>query len=145
MLGSSPWQKLRKRYFPFDGNKALGPNGFSFFQKFWTIVENDLKVLLKDFYHDRLNIDRLNYAFIELILKKNRKMTVKDFRPISLLNSLYKIITKILSWRLAKFFPDLVIQLTFIKGRSSVDYFLSTLEMLAYCKRSGKKRKCFVS
>lgn len=63
----------------------------------------DLLVLLEDFYHDQLDLEKLNYAFMVLIMKKIEKITVKDFRPISLLNSLYKIISKILALRLTTF------------------------------------------
>lgn len=48
-------------------------------------MENDLKVPLEDFYHDQLDIDRLNHAFVMFVPKKDRKMTFKNFRPINLL------------------------------------------------------------
>lgn len=57
-------------------------------------------VLPEDFYHYKLDLKRLNYAFVVQILKKIGEIKVKDFRSISLLNSLYKIISKILALRL---------------------------------------------
>lgn len=100
--------EINKMVFSFDGNKASDLDGFSFFPRFWAIIGEDLKVLLEDFYHERLDIDRLNYAFVVLIPKKDGKMTIKNFKPINLLNNKHKIIAKILSRMLAKFLPYLV-------------------------------------
>lgn len=67
--------------FSFEGNKAPGLDGFlfSFFQRYWLLVEEDLLILLDNFYHDRLDIDRLNYVFIVPIPNKARKMSERDF------------------------------------------------------------------
>jgi hypothetical protein len=45
--------------------------------------------------------DRLNTAYITLIPKKEGADQVKDFRPISLVHSFAKLITKLLANRLA--------------------------------------------
>jgi hypothetical protein len=42
----------------------------------------------------------LNATFIALIPKKPRVVDVKDFRPISLVSGVYKIITKVLANKL---------------------------------------------
>lgn len=134
---------IKETVFSFDGNKALGQDGFSFFffQRFWNIILVDLLALLNDLYIDALDLERFNYAYITLIPKKEGALSMKDFRPISLLNSLYKIISTILSRGLTSFLLGLidVSQSTFVKGRSIVECFLSAHEMLVFCKRSGEK------
>jgi hypothetical protein len=67
----------------------------------------------------------LNSAYITLLPKKSEAIEVKDFRPISLIHSFAKIVTKILANRLAPKLPDLVSvnQSAFVKGRSIHDNF----------------------
>nr|GEX44072.1 RNA-directed DNA polymerase, eukaryota, reverse transcriptase zinc-binding domain protein [Tanacetum cinerariifolium] len=62
-----------------------------------------------------------NSSFIALIPKISDTNTVKDFRPISPIGSLYKIVAKILVNRLVSVLGDIVneVQSPFIAGRSS--------------------------
>ena len=61
----------------------------------------------------------MNSTFISLIPKKDRSIKVKDFRPISLVSSVYKIITKVLATRLSEVLSDTISenQSAFILGR----------------------------
>ena len=88
-----------------------------------------------------LDLSWWNFAYITLIPKKEGSLSIQDFRPINLLNSLYKLIIKTLSRRLSQYLPDLIedSQSAFIKRRTIIDCFLYTHEMLAYCKRTGAK------
>ena len=52
----------------------------------------------------------MNSTFIFLIAKKERSIKVKDFCPISLVTSVYKIITKVLATDLMRFFPILFLK-----------------------------------
>lgn len=55
------------------------------------------------FEHDKLNLDRLNYAMITLIPKEpEAKNLKKKIRPISLINCSFKIFAKLLNNRLIK-------------------------------------------
>jgi hypothetical protein len=68
----------------------------------------------------------LNSANIALLPKKDGAEEVSDFRPISLIHAIAKIIAKLLALRLAPFMNDLVsnAQSAFIKKRSIHDNFL---------------------
>jgi hypothetical protein len=70
---------------------ALGPDGisFMFYKKNWDIVKNDIMALFQDFYGGKLDIFRLNFAVISLILKEPDATTMKKFRPISLINCIF--------------------------------------------------------
>lgn len=78
------------------GDKALGPDSFSisFFQKCWHIVKSNLMKVFEKFYFSKEFYDQLNNTFITLIPKKHDAKDLKDDRPISLLSSVYKIISK---------------------------------------------------
>jgi Reverse transcriptase (RNA-dependent DNA polymerase) len=58
-------------------------------------------------------------SFIFCIPKHRDTQTGLDFRPIALLNSDYKILTRILAWRLKPYLPDLIssTQTGFVPGR----------------------------
>ena len=85
-----------------EGDKASGPNGFimAFFQKCWSVVEKDVMALF-DHFHRSLEFDRsLNASFLSLIPKKNNALNIKDFWPINLVSSVYKLLSKVLANRL---------------------------------------------
>lgn len=87
--------------FSLGTDKAPGPDGFSalLFQRYWHLVCRDLLDLFHSFYNNNIDMLRLNLAYITLISKKGA-YEPNDFKPISLLNIPYKIITKVLSNRL---------------------------------------------
>jgi hypothetical protein len=81
---------------------ASGPDGFTiaFFRSYWSIVKADLMNSSHNFYeHERL-VKSLNATFITLIPKKLGHLEARDFRPINLIGSIYKILTKVLESRL---------------------------------------------
>lgn len=47
-------------------------------------------------------------SFISLVPKRDRPVRDKDFRPISLVSSIYKIITKVLACRLREVLSDTI-------------------------------------
>ena len=50
----------------------------------------------------------LNATFITLIPKKNAASEVRDFRPISLVGGVYKIIVKVLATRLRTVMEEII-------------------------------------
>lgn len=113
----------------FKGDKPPGPDGFNlfFFQKCWSIVNMDVWKVVDTFYNKGSFVKSLNATFIALIPKKKGAVEVKDFRPISLLGSVYKIISKLLAERLKAVISKLVSsnQNAFIKGRQISDAVLA--------------------
>jgi Reverse transcriptase (RNA-dependent DNA polymerase) len=88
-------------------------------QKYWEWVSQDLLSTIMAFYHNKLDLWRINQAYIILIPKKTNSVTPADYRPISVLSAILKIITKILATRLQPFLKQLIHnnQTTFVKGR----------------------------
>ncbi|GJQ92236.1 RNA-directed DNA polymerase, eukaryota [Tanacetum coccineum] len=77
-----------------------------------------------------------NSSFTALIPKIHDAKDVKDFRPISLIGSLYKIIAKILANRLTLVISDLVsdVQSAFITNRQILDGPFILNELISWCK-----------
>nr|GEZ31712.1 RNA-directed DNA polymerase, eukaryota, reverse transcriptase zinc-binding domain protein [Tanacetum cinerariifolium] len=86
-----------------------------------------------------------NSSFIALIPKVTDTKFVTDFRPISLIGSVYKVVTKILAKRLAMVISDLVsnTQSAFVAGRQILDGPFILNEILAWCKRKKKQAIIF--
>lgn len=82
------------------GDKAPSPNGFTmaFFQKCWCLLERDVMAFFADFHRQSIFKKSLNATFLCLCLipKKINMVNIKDFRPISLVGSLYKLLSKVL-------------------------------------------------
>ena len=78
--------------------KAPGPDGMTamFYQKFWDIVKEDLTRMVNQFLFDGTMAQGLNDTNICLIPKTEKPNEMSKFRPISLCNVSYKIISKVL-------------------------------------------------
>ena len=73
-----------------------------------------------------------NSTFLYLIPKEQNPSSIKRYRPISLCNSSYKIISKIISNRMKKVIPNLISenQGGFIAGRNIYDNFVMVQEAI---------------
>nr|GEV96418.1 hypothetical protein [Tanacetum cinerariifolium] len=102
--------KIKKAVRDYGTDKAPRPDGFtfSFYRRFWYLIDNDVYAVVKHFFIHGEIPKGCNSSFIALITKILDANLVKDFRPISLIGSLYKIIAKILANKLAGLLGDIV-------------------------------------
>ncbi|GJV95839.1 hypothetical protein Tco_1547416 [Tanacetum coccineum] len=130
--------EIRTAVWNCGDNKSPGPDGytFEFFKKFWDLLGPELCDAVEYFFiHGRFS-KGCNSSFIALIPKVIDAKFVNDFRPISLIGSIYKVVTKILANRLALVIADLVsdTQSAFIAGRHILDGPFILDEILNWCK-----------
>lgn len=136
-------EEIKSAIWGCGANKAPGPDGFSleFYRKYWDTIKSDLFLAIKQFEKTGVIEPGCNASFITLVPKVADPVSLNDFRPISLIGSLYKVISKILAERLKKVISTVISpeQTAFIKGRSILDGPLITTEILSWLRRCKKK------
>lgn len=117
--------ELRSALDSMEPDKAPGPDGFPvrFYLSCWDIISADLLRMVKKSQSCSKIGGGINSAFLALIPKEKGAANFSRFRPISLCNSSYKLITKIIANRLKKILPAIIPenQGGFIKGRKILD------------------------
>ena len=126
----------------FMNNKTPGSDGFTieFYRFFWPAI-------------GPIMVDSFNYAFengemsisqkrgiLSLIPKKDKdKKYLKNWRPISLLNNDYKIVTKTLALRLEKVLPTIISanQTGYVKGRYIGESIRIITDMMSFTKKKN--------
>nr|GEY06562.1 RNA-directed DNA polymerase, eukaryota [Tanacetum cinerariifolium] len=139
-------EEIKKAVWDCGIEKSPGPDGFTFgfYKKFWDIIERDVVAAVKSFFHSGIFPKGCNSSFLTLIPKIPDAKLVKDFRPICLIGSLYKIISKVLANRLVLVLGDLVneVQSAFVADRQILDGPFILNEVYQWCK--SKRKQSFV-
>ncbi|XP_059654907.1 uncharacterized protein LOC132301687 [Cornus florida] len=134
-------EEIKNVTMQFKPDKAPGPDGFPtrFFQKFWEIVGQDVVNGVLHFFNNGNLPKGVNSTFLTLIPKSNHGDKIANYRPITLCNITYKIISKLLAYRLSSVLPNLIgpEQSAFIKNRRLHDNFLLVNDLV---KGFGRKK-----
>ena len=90
--------------------KASSPDGMSaiFYQTYWEIVGLEVTHAVLSILHSGYMLQNINSTHIALVPKIKNPAKISDFRPISLCNVIYKIVSKILANRLKRVLPLVV-------------------------------------
>lgn len=93
---------------------------------------SDIWVVVEEFRKRRKFVKAINHTMIALIPKKQYCESMADFHPISLCNSIYKIIAKAMSSKLKKILPKKISknQNGFTPGKEIMDNIVLVLEVL---------------
>ncbi|RVX13392.1 Transposon TX1 uncharacterized 149 kDa protein [Vitis vinifera] len=140
-------KEVRKAVFQLNKEKAPGPDGFTIavYQECWDVIKEDLMRVFFEFHTKGVINQSTNATFIAMVPKKSQTFKISDYRPISLVTSLYKIIAKVLSGRLRKVLHETIFgsQGAFVEGRQILDAVLITNEVVDEKRRSGEEGVVF--
>ena len=124
--------------------KSPGSDGLpiEFYSAFWDILCDPLLSVLNDSFRIGSLCASQREALLRLIHKRDDKRLVKNWRPISLLNSDYKLASKIITERLRRVMPSIVHsdQTCSVTGRSifsNLHLIRDTLDMINKTDESG--------
>ena len=133
----------------WDSNryKSPGPDGvhFGFIKEFWEVVKGDIMRFVNDFHRNDKLTRGINTTFIALIPKVDSPQRLNDFRPISLVGCLYKILSKVLANRLKMVMGSLIseTQTAFEKDRQILDGILIANEVVDETCKTKKELMLF--
>ena len=140
--------EIRNVLFSIGNDKAPGPDGYSslFFKSAWDIVGKDVCDSVKDFFASGRLLKQINHSVIALIPKNANASTPSDFRPISCCNVIYKVISKILSARLAQALSAVIgpMQSAFLGGRRMSNNIHLLQELLRLYGRKRASPRCMI-
>ncbi|CAL1394078.1 unnamed protein product [Linum trigynum] len=127
--------------------KAPGPDGFTvlFFRRYWHVIGEEVWMAILKILETRVLPEGLNHTLIALIPKTKKPVSPKEFRPISLCNVLYKIISKVLANRLKTVLYRIISpeQSAFVPGRFITDNVMEAFECFHTMKKSKKRKHGF--
>lgn len=122
--------------------KAPSPDGLPsiFYKQCWDLVGNKVTHEVLEVLAGGDILEGWNDTTIALIPKVQNPERVKDLRPISLCNVLYKMMSKVLANRLKSVLPDIISpsQSAFIPGRLISDNTLVAYETLHYMRNKRR-------
>ena len=137
-------EEVKVALFQMGPTKAPRPDGMNalFYQKFKHVVGNSIVLAVLDFLNNGNMLPDINHTNILLIPKVKNSERMSEFRPISLCNVIYKIISKVLANRLKQVLPQIIspTQSAFVLGRLITDNVLVAFETL-HTMHSRKKGK----
>ncbi|MCI06375.1 cysteine-rich receptor-like protein kinase, partial [Trifolium medium] len=132
-------EEVRDVIWSCDGNKSPGPDGFNlnFFKACWSIVKNDVMAYLHEFHANAILPKAVTASFLSLVPKMDHPQNLFDYRPICLIGSLYKILSKILANRLKRVLGKLIssCQSAFLPQRQILDGVVVLNEIIDLAKR----------
>ena len=138
-------EEVEVALFQMGPTKAPGLDGMNalFYQKFWHVVGETITMAVLDFLNSGNMVPDINHTNIVLIPKVKNPEKMSNFRPISLCNVIYKIISKALANRLKQVLPQIIslTQSAIMPGRLITDNVLVAYETLhtMHYRKKGKK------
>lgn len=131
--------EVKEAMFSVKPNKFRGPNGIPpvALQKLWHIVGDEIGQATRNFLEGGYMLKETNKIFIVLIPKVDILEQVSQFRPISMCNTTYKLISKCMVRRLQPLMKHLIgeNQNAFVPGQSINDNCNIAHEMLNCVKK----------
>lgn len=138
------FEEVRRSIFRVGAFKASGPDGFHafFYHKNWHLIKDDVFAFISSIFHSASIPPFINKTNAVLIPKCMNPKNIKKFRPVSLCNTLYKVITKIIVERMKHILPVLISlnQNAFLANRGPDTNMIVATEIVhSIANRKGKR------
>jgi hypothetical protein len=134
-------KELYEALFQLHPDKAPGPDGFNahFYQKCWHTIKKDLLRMIQYVQKSTKLGGNTNSTFLALIPKDSNPSSFSRFRPISLCNVSYKLITKIIANRIKPLLHKLISpnQSGFVEKRQMIDNIILVQEAIHSSRERG--------
>ena len=121
-------EEVKRGVWGCDGSKCPGPDGFNFkfYRLAWDFIAQDILDIVLSFFRTGRLPKGINTTYVTLLSKTVEPIEFKDFRPISMIHGIYKIIAKILASRLKTVMQEIISinQSAIITDRNIIDGFM---------------------
>jgi len=103
-------EEVKQAVWDCDSYKCPGPDGINlgFIKDFWPELLDDFMRFISEFHRNGKLSKGINNTFIALIPKVENPQRLNDFRPISMVGCLYKVLYKVLTNRLRRVMPSII-------------------------------------
>ncbi|XP_062100475.1 uncharacterized protein LOC133806383 [Humulus lupulus] len=137
---------VKRSLFNIPSIKSLGPDGFGsgFYKALWKDIGEEISEAILMFFERGVIPAELNGTILSLIPKVDSPTKATDYRPIASCNTLYKCISKMICFRLAKILPVIIHQNqgAFIKNRQLAHNILILQDILHGYTRKNISPRC---
>lgn len=128
--------------FSLNPNKAPGPDGLSsaFYKAAWSLIGAECVASIQHFFNSGFLPKTTNSTILSLVPKFPGATRITDYRPISCLNTIYKVISRLLVKRLKPILQELILpnQTAFVEGRLLVENTVLASELVnGYHRNKG--------
>lgn len=134
-------EEIKQAVWSCDGHKSPRSNGFNFtfIRKFWTTIKDEVFLLVEEFFCKSILPKCVSSSFIALNPKRDNPQKVSDYRSISFIGVIHKLISKLLAARLKKVIGSLIspTRSTFIANRQILDRVLAISKIVDLAKKRG--------
>uniref|UniRef100_A0A803TTP7 Reverse transcriptase domain-containing protein n=1 Tax=Anolis carolinensis TaxID=28377 RepID=A0A803TTP7_ANOCA len=132
-----------------DNSKAPGPDGYTavYYKKLKEELIPNLKKIMNEALNNQIIPESWKEANIVMIAKEDKDPNnVRNYRPISLLNVVYKIYANILAERLKKFLQEWIQkdQTGFLPQRDIKDNLRTILDIIEYYESNNQKELALI-
>lgn len=139
-------EEIKEVVFKMPNNKSPGPDGYTteFFKASWSVIGKDLVIAIQSFFSKGFLPKGLNSTILALVAKKDKAIEMRDYRPISCCNVIYKVISKIIANRLKDTLPGCISynQSAFVKDRLLVENLLLATEIVKDYHKEDVSPRC---
>ena len=122
------------------GGKSLGVDSIpaEFYQEMWEDIEVDIFNFVSESMQQCFLVDELNISKIALLPKSEDRVRIQNYRPISLLNTLYKIVAKVYANCMKPLLHNWILpsQTGFVPNRCILDNVFLAFEAIAWTREN---------
>ena len=138
--------EIQQATFQMHPSKTPGPDGMSsfFFKKYWHIIGQDVVTAVLSVLNSGFMLRKANHSHIVLVPKRKNSQRMSDYRPISLSNVVYKILSKVLANRMKRVLPLIISesQSAFVPGRQITDNINVAFELMHGLRNRRRGKLC---
>ncbi|GJU52278.1 cysteine-rich receptor-like protein kinase [Tanacetum coccineum] len=134
--------EIKAAVWGYGDDRVPGPDGLNLklFKQNWHVINNGMTRFSDEFHANGCFPKAFSKSFIALIPKKSCPQGLNDFKPISLISSMYNVLAKVLAERIKSVMKSVVSQAQFaiMKNRQITDCILIANEVIHSLKKSKK-------